>query len=400
MQIPTVRAMFGSYRVAVETVAIVAVLVAIRAVIWNLGITGMSTTPLASSIIGGGVFVMGLVVAGTLSDYRDAERAPTDIAASLYALLREAEAMNSVWGKPDLAALRNRLIAVVTSLRSDINAGNTRDCQEAVEDLSVSLLELEESDVPANYIVRLRAEQAALRKATLRMYHIQREAFLPSAKAMITSLVLIILVMLMFTDMGGQLESLVTLGFLAFFFVYLLRIINVIDKPFKVGKERTDDDVSLFLLTEFVVHAHSGGEGGVAAEDVAVQAEALEQRLVEVEEAQAEELEEAAAEEAEHEKAAEEAAADMVEHFTQRRAGRRRTLVGGLVAIGGGQRVLDALAGSGQVLFASSCQLFAAFPQLQRRIQVQPALLELPHDFDQFIAGFFIPQLTNGLHAL
>ena len=34
-----------------------------------------------------------------------------------------------------------------------------------------------------------------------------------------------------------------------------MRIINVIDKPFKVGRERTDDDVSLFLLTEFVVHA-------------------------------------------------------------------------------------------------------------------------------------------------
>jgi hypothetical protein len=76
---------------------------------------------------------------------------------------------------------------------------------------SESLLELEETDVPANYIVRLRAEQASLRRATLRMYHIQREVFLPSAKAMITSLVTIILVMLMFTDMGGQLESLVTL---------------------------------------------------------------------------------------------------------------------------------------------------------------------------------------------
>ena len=161
MQVPALRAVFGSYRVAAEAVVIVAVLVAIRAVIWHLGITGMSTTALTSSVIGGGVFVMGLVVAGTLSDYRDAERAPTDIAASLYALLREAEAMNRVWAKPDLAVLRKRLIAVVTSLRSDINAGNTRDCQEAVEDLSASLLELEESDVPANYIVRLRAEQAA-----------------------------------------------------------------------------------------------------------------------------------------------------------------------------------------------------------------------------------------------
>ena len=283
-------------------------------------------------------------------------------------------------------------------MRSDINAGDTRDCQQAVEDLSASLLELEESDVPANYIVRLRAEQAALRKATLRMYHIQREAFLPSAKAMITSLVLIILVMLMFTDMGGQLESLVTLGFLAFFFVYLLRIINVIDKPFKVGKERTDDDVSLFLLTEFVVHAHSGGEGGVAAEDVAVQAEALEQRLVEVEEAQAEEAEEAA-EAAEQDEGGR---GSCRRHgralHRERGAGRRRTLVG-LVAIGGCQRVLDALARAGQVLFAALRQLFAAFPKLQGRIEIQPALLELPHDFDQFIAGFFVPQLTYGLHG-
>jgi hypothetical protein len=309
----------GSYRVAAETAVVVAVLVGIRALLWSLGVTGMSTTALASSIIGGGVFVMGLVVAGTLSDYRDAERAPTDIAAGLYALMREAEAMHAIWGKPDLIALRERLIAVVTSLRSDINAGDQRECQAAVERLSESLLELEESDVPANYIARLRAEQAALRKATLRMYHIQREAFLPSAKAMITSLVFIILLMLMFTDMGGRVESLVTLGFLSFFFVYLLRIIDVIDKPFKVGKERTDDDVSLFLLTEFVVHAHTcGTDREVSAEDVTAHAEALEQRLLYVEEAQteamqAEEVEADAAAEERERAEAERVAAEMID---------------------------------------------------------------------------------------
>jgi hypothetical protein len=92
-----------------------------------------------------------------------------------------------------MARLRQRLIAVVTALRSDIDAGNTRECQQAVEDLSESFLELENSDVPANYIVRLRQSQSALRKAVLRVYHIQREEFLPSAYAMIVSLVVIIL---------------------------------------------------------------------------------------------------------------------------------------------------------------------------------------------------------------
>jgi hypothetical protein len=101
------RKIFGNYKVAVETVVIVAAIVAIRAVLWNLGFEGISTSPLTSSIVAGGVFVMGLVVAGTLSDYRDAERAPTDLAAGLYAILREAESFEKVWGSPTCAPSGN-----------------------------------------------------------------------------------------------------------------------------------------------------------------------------------------------------------------------------------------------------------------------------------------------------
>jgi hypothetical protein len=73
-----VRKIFGSYRVAIETVVIVAALIAIRAVLWSIGVEGISTSPLTSSIVAGGVFVMGLVVAGTLSDYRTpSEHPPT-----------------------------------------------------------------------------------------------------------------------------------------------------------------------------------------------------------------------------------------------------------------------------------------------------------------------------------
>ena len=290
------REALGSYRVAIETAVVVAILIGVRALLWGVGVTGMSTTPLITLEISGGIFVMGLVLAGTLVDYRDAERAPTDVAASLYALLRETEAMNRIWGKPDMAAARARMIAVVTSLRADITNGNTRECQAAIEDLSPTLEELEGTDVPANYIVRLRSEQAGLRKAALRVYHIQREEFLPSAKAMIMSVVVIILLVLLFTDMGGLPESLVTVGFLGFFFIYLLRLLNVIDKPFKAGHQRTDDDVSLFLLTEFMVHAKAEGTEALPPEDLAAKVEELEEQLAEVEEAHAEgEMDDAAA---------------------------------------------------------------------------------------------------------
>jgi hypothetical protein len=103
---------------------------------------------------------------------------------------------------------------------------------------------------------------------------------------MIVTIVVVILAMLLVTNMGGLAESLITLGFLSFFFLYLLRLLNVIDTPFKVGQERSDDDVSLFLLTEFMVHARAAGTDAVASEDVEAQAAVIEEHLVEAEEVQ------------------------------------------------------------------------------------------------------------------
>jgi hypothetical protein len=229
-----VRKIVSNYRVALDTAVIVGAIVGLRAVLFALGADGMSLSPLTSSIVAGGVFVMGLVVAGTLSDYKEADRAPADLATELYAILRECESINAVWGKPYMGFLRQRLIAVVTTLRADIDAGNTRECQQAIEDLSESFLELENTDVPPTYIGRLRLSQAGLRRAILRVYHLQREEFLPSAYAMVVSLEVIILGVVTVTDFGGVAQSLVTVGFLSFFFVYLLRLLRVIDKPFKV----------------------------------------------------------------------------------------------------------------------------------------------------------------------
>lgn len=278
------RRVLGNLELGLTTLLIVAVLVGIRAILWALGVEGMSPTALSAGIITGGIFVLGLVVAGTLGDYRDAQRAPTDLTSGLYSILREGESMHKVWDAPDLSKLRTRLVAVVTTLRADIDAGDTRTCQAAIEDLSETFLEMDESDVPANYIVRMRAEQAGLRKSLLRVYQLQREEFLPSAYAMIVAFIALIIALLMFTNFEGLAESLVTLGFLSFFFLALLRLLSVISTPFKVGTERSEDDVSLFLLNEFVVQVQASETGEEVVEDIEAQAEEVEEQLVEVEE--------------------------------------------------------------------------------------------------------------------
>jgi hypothetical protein len=224
----------GNLELGAKTLVVVAVLVGIRAVLWALGVEGMSPTALSAGIITGGVFVLGLVVAGTLSDYRDADRAPTDLAAGLYSILREAASMHAVWSAPDMGALRRRLIALVTTLRPRSTTAalapvrrRSRNCRRA----SSSSTSPTSRPITSSACGPSRPGCASPCCAST----VSSEEFLPSAYALIVWFIALILVLLMFTNFDGLAESLVTVGFLSFFFLALLQLLSVISTPSRSG---------------------------------------------------------------------------------------------------------------------------------------------------------------------
>ena len=238
------------WRVAGETALLVAALTLIKMVVHALGLEIISLSPLYTSVVAGGIFVIGLLVAGTLADYKEAERMPAEMRAALENIHLDGVAIREWKGGFDVDGLRRSLAGVIAAFMKDLSDQRSRSCLSAIELLSSSFLEMERMDVPPNYIVRLRTEQGNLRRNVLRIYHIQRIAFLPSAYVLIQTIVALIILALMFTSLDPLYESLVILGFIAYFFIYLVRLLNVIDRPFRHG-ERTMDDVSLFLLHEF-----------------------------------------------------------------------------------------------------------------------------------------------------
>ncbi len=212
-----------------------------------------------TSVVGGGIFVIGLIVAGTLSDYKESDRVPAEISAALENIYRDCAAINETLPQFDLETLRERLLGIVYAFRADLSSTDGRSCLAAIEELSPSFVELERLEVPANYIVRLRGEQGAIRKSVLRVYHVQRTEFLPSAYVLITTIVALIIAVALFTDIGPLDDSLPIVAFLSFFFIYLVRLLKALDTPFRID-ERTMDDVSLFLLKEFAQRASADAE--------------------------------------------------------------------------------------------------------------------------------------------
>lgn len=238
------------WRVALETAAMVSVIVAIKIVVEAFGLDFIALSPLYTSVVAGGIFVIGLLVAGTLADYKEAEKMPAEIAAALENIHEDGVSIKQTYQDFDLARLRRCLASVVRALLDDLADSGSRRCLSAINELSPSFVEMERMDVPANYIVRLRNEQGAVRRLLLRIYHIQRTNFLPSAYVLIQTIVALIITALVFTRLDPIVASIVVLVFIAYFFIYLVRLLKILDTPFRVN-EATMDDVSLFLLKDF-----------------------------------------------------------------------------------------------------------------------------------------------------
>ncbi len=242
------------FKVGLWTLAIVILLIAAKFFIHAWGFEFFSLNALFTSAIAGAIFIMGFLLAGIIADYKEAEKIPAELRSSLENIWEEGKFFNRDKKGFDLEKLKASLLMVIQNFFKGL--GHEGDhyklepCIESVNELSESFTQMEKLGMPPNYIVRLEGEQAALRRNILRVYHIQRTQFLPSAHVLAESLALGIVMLLLFVKTEGSPESIVLFGFISYLFLYIRQLIRTLETPFRQD-HKTLDDVSLFLLREF-----------------------------------------------------------------------------------------------------------------------------------------------------
>lgn len=237
-------------KLAAQTLIFVALLLAVRVAVEELEWEFVEVSSLLTALVSGGIFVVALVVSGTLTDYKESERVPAEITAGLSSIHTDATMFKKEKPQFDLGALERRLMDVVSTFRSDLEKPGERACLTAVNDISESFAQMDRLEVIATYISRLRGEQAAIRKSVLRVYHIQKTEFVPSAYMLIWTILFVAIGMLTFTISESDTESYVLLGAIYFLLFYLARLLRILDTPFQ-PRRFTNDDVDLFLLDDF-----------------------------------------------------------------------------------------------------------------------------------------------------
>jgi hypothetical protein len=253
-----VNKFFSNYRIFFIALLVTAIVIAVKYVLHALNFEPVEQTSLHNAMISSVIFVIGFILSATISDYKESERIPAEFASIVENMYEDAKEFHKVYPQFDLVLFRTSLIDVLSAFRAGTRV-NRKGARREISELNVSFGQMEKAGVPANFVVKLKQQQAILLKSMYRVNYIQKIKFIPSAFLLVRLIVLMVIGTLLLTNIDPFYGGLILTGTISFIMMYMLLLIQVISVPFH-DSGKTRDDVSLFLLKETRAYLKKEGE--------------------------------------------------------------------------------------------------------------------------------------------
>ena len=234
------------YRIVLNVLVVTAVIIGFRQLIINTTDVTITPSSLFASAVGGVIFLIAFMLSGTVSDYKESEKLPGEVAAYLENIHDEGRYAKSLNPDFKLDKLDARLLQIIDELKADLLSDKiTKKSIGTVAQLTDTSLEMEALKIPAGYISRVKADRDNTRKTILRMYQIKSTSFLPTAAAILEILTFAVVGALMVVKLDKTLESIMLPGVTMFFIMYMVAFVKDLDDPF-AGNVAVD----MFLLDD------------------------------------------------------------------------------------------------------------------------------------------------------
>jgi hypothetical protein len=208
---------------------------------WEL----LTINAIFTSIIGATVFLLGFLMSGVLSDYKESERLPGELAAIMATMADELEASYRIKRVPSLLEVLKETHRLSDEIYNWFHKKEkTRELMRELRSLFSRISELDGVIAP-NYIVRLKQEHSNIRKVILRIHTIRETDFISSGYLIATTTATLLFVGLALTKIEPFYESLFFVGVVAYLIVFVIMLIRDLDNPFGYYDTSSHEDVSL-----------------------------------------------------------------------------------------------------------------------------------------------------------
>lgn len=231
-----------------KVLAIVLVLLVVKRVIDILNLDVATASPLITALVGGVIFTIAIIFTGTLTDYKESEKIPGELAASIKALYNDSGIIRVDDGK-NTEDLRSHVILLLGVINSNFknNAWELEKINSAMDAIDGDIKRLAEKGIAPQFLVKLRTELINIDRLSNRIKTIAETTFIPAAYGIAELAVGAVLLVLLFVRTEPYYEGLALIGAVSSLLIGLIMLIKDMDNPFEVGKN-SYADVDLSIL--------------------------------------------------------------------------------------------------------------------------------------------------------
>lgn len=211
----------------------------------QFGFEIFSLSPLFTAIISANIFLIGFLISGVLSDYKESEKIPTDISSSIESIADEGKI---VYKSKDKKVGRE-IVQSCSKMCGDIsewfeNKKGTANTMSDLEDFNDCFIKLDGISHPP-FIARLKGEQHNIRKLINRAHTIKDTDFIGTGYAIAEIITGILIAGFVFIKMEPFYEGVFFISFVSFMLIYMIFFIKNLDNPFGYGQDGVVENVSL-----------------------------------------------------------------------------------------------------------------------------------------------------------
>lgn len=213
------------------------------------------------SILTGIIFILGFLLAGVVTDYKESEKIPNEIAASLFAMWQEADYIRSSSNSKSAAQLMEKIKLFVPTFKNDYFLKQNDKLQKLLDSFSADIIEIGREGAAPNYVMRMKTEVAALKKTINRISVIKNTDFIPSVFICIKVISIVFLIVYCLLNVNPWWGGLILVGIFGFVIFSILFLIKDMEDPFEYDGSDVmkSDEISLEVLDNL----HSEFEGKI-----------------------------------------------------------------------------------------------------------------------------------------
>jgi hypothetical protein len=236
------------YILVLKALGIVAVLVGIKLIVDMFALDVIVVSPVITAIVAGVIFTIAIIFSGVLTDYKESEKIPGELAASIKSLYRDTGVLLKI-DQPLALHIREHIMELIDTLTDNFknNRWRLKEINPVTNKIDADINTAYDKGLPPPMIVKMRNELASIDRLIYRVEIIMETSFIPAAYHISILSISAVLITLMFTKMDPYYEGILLFGSVAFVLTSLMMLIQDMDNPFEYGKNSAAD-VDLKIL--------------------------------------------------------------------------------------------------------------------------------------------------------